>query len=145
MKSLKWFIVLLGMLGLDMQAATAADVAVKPMAGEPSVSLRSGRTAGAAEVATATALKKAGWTYVMPKPKSAQAAWGNKDGRTTWFLGYWQQTGSTELSVRMPAKQVDGSFKGDGAATPGAWKNGGSPPAPSNVEWLCSITGGPRS
>ena len=25
----------------------------------------------------------------MPQPKSRQAAWGNGDGRTTWFYGFW--------------------------------------------------------
>ena len=37
----------------------------------------------------ALGLKRAGWTYIMPQPKDAQARWGNGDSRTTWWAGYW--------------------------------------------------------
>lgn len=30
-----------------------------------------------------------GWKYTMPIPKSSKAYWGNNDGRTTWYKGYW--------------------------------------------------------
>lgn len=36
----------------------------------------------------ALAMRHEGWVYVMPEPKSPQAAWGNSDGRTTWWQGY---------------------------------------------------------
>jgi multidrug efflux system membrane fusion protein len=35
----------------------------------------------------------------------------------------------------------EGAAKGDGAKKPG-WRKGGSPKAPSFVEWLCSTEGG---
>src|SRR5258708_1434364 len=41
----------------------------------------------AATLQTGLNLKRAGWTYIMPEPKSPQAAWGNPDGRTTWWTG----------------------------------------------------------
>src|SRR5262245_34346531 len=54
--------------------------------------LRPGAKATAAETQTAAEMRAQGWSYTMPQPKSAQARWGNRDGRTTWFNGFWQNT-----------------------------------------------------
>jgi hypothetical protein len=90
---------------------------------------------------TALELVHAGWRYVMPKPKSPKAAWGVTDGRTTWWNGYWQNETKHEFSSIQPVKGEDGSFKGNGLGGP-SWRRGGSPSAPSKIEWLCSISGG---
>jgi len=98
-----------------------------------------GKKAPADAVALATKLQAAGWIYFMPEPKSKAAKWGNTDTRTTWFPGYWKNAKSGGTSVAQPG-EADG-FKGDGQAKP-KWKDGGSPKAPSFVEWLCSTEGG---
>src|SRR5690242_4694705 len=56
---------------------------------------------------TALDLKHAGWTYVMPEPKSPQAAWGHRDGRTTWWVGYWINKDKTNSSIQ-PKKDTNG-------------------------------------
>ena len=101
--------------------------------------LDGGKQAPEADVALATKLQAAGWMYVMPEPKSKAAKWGNKDTRTTWYPGYWKNSKSGATSVAQPG-EADG-FKGDGESKP-KWKDGGSPKAPSFVEWLCSMEGG---
>jgi hypothetical protein len=94
-------------------------------------------------IQSAIELKHAGWTYIMPEPKSPQAAWGNYDGRTTWWMGYWvnSQTGAT--SSALPAKSSSGEWIGDGNGYL-AWRRGGTPPTPTKTEWLCSSYGGIR-
>jgi hypothetical protein len=94
-----------------------------------------------AAVRTALDIKHAGWTYVMPEPKSRQAAWGNRDGRTTWFYGYWTNLKNHSTSSLQPAKDAAGQWIGDERGLQ-AWRNGGSPRAPTPVEWLCSERGG---
>ena len=91
--------------------------------------------------AIATELVARGWAYVMPRPKSSQAKWGNTDARTTWWTGYWKNGDLDLVSTAQPSES-DG-FKGDGEQ-PG-WRRGGSPASPSDVEWLCSESGGPAS
>ena len=51
--------------------------------------LRPGVKATLDQTQTACEMLAQGWKYTMPVPKSAQAAWGNGDGRTTWYNGYW--------------------------------------------------------
>jgi hypothetical protein len=77
----------------------------------------------------------------MPEPKSHQAAWGNHDGRTTWWVGYWvnRRTGATSSS--QPKMDSTGEFVGDGNGFR-AWRRGGTPRPPSKIEWLCSSYGG---
>ena len=103
--------------------------------------LRAGRDASEADIAIATELVTRGWTFVMPRPKSSQAKWGNTDARTTWWSGYWKNGDLDLVSTAQPSES-DG-FKGDGEQ-PG-WRRGGSPASPSDVEWLCSESGGPVS
>jgi len=100
--------------------------------------LEGGKSASAADVASANKLQASGWTYVMPEPKSKTAAWGNKNTKSTWYPGYWKNAGGA-TSVVQPT-EAD-AFKGDGESKP-KWKDGGSPKAPSFVEWLCSKGGG---
>jgi len=116
-------------------------VAPQPPVANPSagVSLREGITASAAEQALAKQIKAAGWEYVMPRPKSARARWGNSDSRTTWWNGYWKNSKTGRYSTSQPATS-DG-FKGDGIENTG-WRRGGSPGAPPRIEWLCSTSGG---
>ena len=103
--------------------------------------LRAGRDASEADIAIATELVTRGWTFVMPRPKSSAAKWGNTDARTTWWSGYWKNGDLDLVSTAQPSES-DG-FKGDGEQ-PG-WRRGGSPASPSDVEWLCSESGGPVS
>ncbi len=89
----------------------------------------------------AVALHRAGWVYIMPQPKSPQAAWGNRDGRTTWYVGYWLNERAHVTSLTQPVKDDKGEFVGDGSGGP-RWRRGGSPFAPTKIEWLCSKAGG---
>ncbi len=52
--------------------------------------LRRGIQADKATLSAAVELYSQGWRFTMPRPKSAQAAWGNYDRRTTWWYGYWE-------------------------------------------------------
>ena len=101
--------------------------------------LRGGSSPTATEEALAKKLQSEGWVYIMPQPKSAQAAWGNKDGRTTWFNGSWKNSKTGRSSTEQPSES-DG-YQGDGIGASG-YRRGGSPSAPSQVEWLCSKSGG---
>lgn len=89
----------------------------------------------------AEALLKDGWVYEMPAPKSPQAAWGNKDGRTTWWSGYWTNKNRRITSSKQPSLGQDGKYIGDGKGDIG-WHNGGAPATPTKIEWLCSKSGG---
>jgi hypothetical protein len=101
---------------------------------------RAGVQADQATIAKATAMQAQGWEYVMPMPKSAQAAWGNKDGRTTWFNGYWINRQAQAYFSTEPKLQ-DGKYFGDGI-NPVGWRRGGSPARPSVLEWLLPKSGG---
>ena len=92
-------------------------------------------------IQTALDLKHAGWTYIMPRPKSRQAAWGNRDGRTTWFYGYWTNLRTHSTSSLQPVEDAKGRWIGDEKGL-AAWRNGGSPRLPTQIEWLCSESGG---
>ncbi len=76
----------------------------------------------------------------MPQPKSAKASWGNTDGRTTWYVGYWINKKTNDNSSATP-KLKDGKYIGDGKGSPG-WRRGGSPRRPTKLEWLLSKYGG---
>ena len=90
---------------------------------------------------TALDLKHAGWTYVMPRPKSPQAAWGNRDGRTTWYVGYWTNLKTGSTGSLQPTADNRGRWLGDGKGLQ-PWRRGGSPSPPTAIEWLCSTSGG---
>jgi hypothetical protein len=94
-----------------------------------------------ATIQTAAELKNTGWTYIMPEPKSPQAAWGHLDGRTTWWVGYWVNGRSGATSRSQPAMDSNGQSVGDGEGGP-AWRRGGTPPPPTKTEWMCSSFGG---
>jgi hypothetical protein len=94
-----------------------------------------------ATIQAALELKRAGCDYVMPEPKSPQARWGNRDGRTTWWIGYWQNKKAHLMSSKQPAKDEKREWIADGLGGP-AWRRGGSPPRPSKIQWLCSESGG---
>jgi len=83
-----------------------------------------------------------GWRYTMPIPKSAQAFWGNYDGRTTWWKGYWYNIKTNKYSRRTPTKKLNSYYYGDGQNDKGYWRNGGSPRNPSKINWLLSSSGG---
>lgn len=102
--------------------------------------LRTGALADAATLQTAVSMRGDGWYYIMPRPKSGQASWGNPDGRTTWWEGYWENRLRGETSRTQPTR-IEQGWKGDGEAAPG-WRRGGSPPPPSLIEWLLSEEGG---
>jgi hypothetical protein len=98
-------------------------------------------TCDKATIQTAIAIRHAGWTYIMPQPKSPQAAWGNRDGRTTWWIGYWINGKNDATSLTQPIAKADSQWVGDGKGGH-IWRRGGSPPPPSKIEWLCSTHGG---
>lgn len=106
---------------------------------EAGADVRECPTATPEEVALAKRLISLGWEYRMPRPKSDKAAWGNSDGRTTWWPGYWIQQPSGRTSASVP-NEADG-FAGDNAASTG-WRRGGSPGRPSRIQWMCSKSGG---
>lgn len=102
--------------------------------------LRGGIQADSPTIQKALEMKAQGWIYIMPEPKSAQAAWGNRDGRTTWWIGYWENSKANETSLTEPTLQ-NGKYTGDGQGEK-VWRRGGSPSAPSKLEWLLSTSGG---
>lgn len=102
--------------------------------------LRGGIQADSATIQKALEMKRQGWTYNMPEPKSAKAAWGVRDGRTTWWVGYWMNSKTNETSSVEPTIQ-GGKYAGDGQGGR-SWRRGGSPSAPSKLEWLLSTGGG---
>jgi hypothetical protein len=75
--------------------------------------LRGGIQADNATIQKALDMQKHGWAYIMPEPKSSQAAWGNRDGRTTWRVGYWTNEKTGETSSSEPALN-NGKYVGDG-------------------------------
>lgn len=83
-------------------------------------------------------LKSQGWSYTMPIPKSDQAEWGNEDGRTTWYYGYWYNQRTHEYSEKVPIRNSSGKFEGDKQNLKGKWRRGGSPPPPTKVMKLLS-------
>ena len=103
-------------------------------------SLRGGIKVDQQTIKTALAMQEQGWEFIMPEPKSPQAAWGNTDGRTTWYEGYWRNTKTGESSSSTPKLQA-GKYVGDGSGSPG-WRRGGSPSPPTKLEWLLSTSGG---
>jgi hypothetical protein len=104
--------------------------------------LRKGIAADKQTIITAVELYSQGWRYTMPRPKSAQASWGNGDHRTTWWNGYWQNEKAGAASQKDPMKRSSGLYYGDNQDLRGTWRNGGSPPTPTKIEWLLSSSGG---
>lgn len=103
-------------------------------------SLRGGIKVDRETINVALEIQKHGWIYVMPRPKSKKARWGNTDGRTTWWIGYWQNNKMNQYSSTTP-KLKGGVYVGDGKGGYG-WRRGGSPRAPTKLEWLLSKSGG---
>src|SRR2546425_8373521 len=67
--------------------------------------------------------------------------WDNRDGRTTWWVGYWVNDKDRSTSSGQPKKDENAKLVGDGKGFK-AWRRGGSPPRPTRIEWLCSKMGG---
>jgi hypothetical protein len=103
--------------------------------------LRSGISAQKYLLTKATEIYLQGWRYTMPSPKSSKAYWGNGDGRTTWYNGYWKNTKTKKYSGITPKKHSDGYYYGDKQNNSG-WRKGGSPSYPQKIEWLLSSRGG---
>lgn len=106
--------------------------------------LRGGIAADKQTLVSAVKMYLQGWRYTMSKPKSSQACWGNYDGRTTWWKGYWYNNKTHKYSRRRPTKATDGYFKGDSQNDKDYWSNGGSPSTPSKIDWLLSSSGGEK-
>ncbi len=104
--------------------------------------LRQGINADKYTLVIAVEMHLQGWRYTMPSPKSAQAAWGNNDGRTTWWNGYWYNNKTKKYSRSTPGKQKNGYFYGDNQNDKDYYRKGGSPGYPSKTEWLLSSSGG---
>lgn len=95
-------------------------------------------SASTSEVKEAYSLALGGWRYSLPQPKSAQAAWGNSDGRTTWWYGYWKNTETGGFSSTKPILSKSGIWVGDGQDMAGYYRRGGSPPYPTKLERILS-------
>jgi len=106
--------------------------------------LRKGISASDVEIKTACEMLSQGWKYTMPRPKSAQAAWGNSDGRTTWYYGYWYNQKTNSYSDKTPVKKNSGMYLGDNQDHSNTWRNGGSPLMPDVYMFLLSDSGGQR-
>jgi hypothetical protein len=104
--------------------------------------LRKGISAPKDIIISAIELYSQGWRYTMPRPKSSQAAWGNGDRRTTWWNGYWENKQTDAVSEKDPVKRESGLYYGDNQNLMSTWRNGGSPPVPTKLEWLLSTDGG---
>jgi hypothetical protein len=105
--------------------------------------LRQGIKATRQEIITALEMFSQGWRYNMPRPKSPQASWGNRDGRTTWFYGWWHNEKTNLYSDKTPQKSGDGIYLGDNQNNSNKWRNGGSPGRPDVYMYLLSKNGGP--
>lgn len=105
--------------------------------------LRQGIKASEKEIQIACEMFSQGWKYTMPRPKSSQAAWGNGDGRTTWFKGYWYNSKTNLYSDITPIKKESGLYLGDNQDSSNSWRNGGSPMTPDIYMFLLSDSGGP--
>lgn len=91
---------------------------------------------------TAIKMYLQGWRYTMPAPKSTQASWGNSDGRTTWYMGYWHNKKTGKYSNTTPLIKTNGYYLGDNQNQQNYWRRGGSPHYPTKIEWLLSNYGG---
>ena len=111
---------------------------------QPPSFLRQGIAATRDQLIRAIEMYDQGWRYTMPRPKSAQAAWGNSDGRTTWYNGWWYNERTHLYSTATPSRRDSGLYLGDGQNSSNTWRNGGTPSAPDIYMWLLSQTGGPR-
>ena len=105
--------------------------------------LRQGIEADRDTIIKAVGMYDQGWRYTMPRPKSAKAAWGNHDGRTTWYYGWWYNEKTGLYSSTTPVIKENGLFIGDNQNRSGSWRNGGSPENPDPFMWLLSKDGGP--
>jgi len=79
-----------------------------------------------------------GWRYTLPQPKSSQAAWGNNDGRTTWWYGYWKNSLTGKHSSTKPSLSKAGVWIGNDQNMAGYYRRGGSPAYPNKVELILS-------
>jgi len=105
--------------------------------------LRLNNRATESEIIIACEMIYQGWKYTMPMPKSAKAAWGISDGRTTWWNGYWYNSKTKEYSSITPRKNEKGTYIGDKQNQANTWRNGGSPSRPDIYMYLLSDSGGP--
>ena len=128
------------LLYYDVVKSQQAPTVVPPPSEHEWRSLRAGIKADERTLATAILMQRQHWRYVMPRPKGPQAAWGNTDKRTTWWIGYWHQTATNRCSSKTPELE-DQAYHGDGLGR-GRWRRGGSPRAPSKLQWLLSEKGG---
>jgi hypothetical protein len=122
-------------------------VATAPKATEPRIpaELRGGIETSQPTIDKALVMQKQGWEYVMPVPESPQAMWGNPDGRTMWWNGYWVNRVSSQYSSMFSSTEPvlkEGRYIGDGLDVSGL-RHGGSPRRrPTDIEWLLSKSGG---
>jgi hypothetical protein len=107
--------------------------------------LRQGIDATPEQIAVAVEMYNQGWRYTMPEPKSAKAAWGVRDGRTTWYYGWWKNKKTGAYSSITPHKNENGEYIGNGTNDSGSWRRGGSPGRPDVYMFLFSPSGGPRA
>jgi len=123
--------VMLLMVLVAYSTATAAEIPE---------TLRGGIQVDQDTIDIALAMQSGGWVYHMPQPKSTQARWGNTDGRTTWWVGYWTNS-KTKKNSSITPRLIDYKYQGDNKGQ-AAWRRGGTAARPSRLEWLLSSGGG---
>ena len=86
-------------------------------------------------------MKRQGWKYIMPRPKSKDADWTITDGRTTWYNGFWNNENTQKRSLKEPKLSKTGDYIGDEKGVE-EWRKGGRPRNPTFIEYLLSESGG---
>ena len=126
--------------------APTAPVPPATQTSPPAARALSTTPASAADMELARALLAAGWTYIMPEPKSKTAKWENSDTRSTWYAGYWKNSATGATCAAQPQESKHFAAEGEavvlGKNGKPPWAKGGAPRAPTIVEWLCSQSGG---
>jgi hypothetical protein len=128
----------LALLTSALQAQTTNSIRSVPI---PSI-LRTGNfECDQLTIQAAVEVKAAGLIYVMPEPKSSAAAWGNRDLRTTWWIGYRTNKITSATRSAKSKNGATGKVIGDEKEVR-QWRRDGSPALPGKVKWLCSEAGG---
>jgi len=138
-----WVLILMVLLSCSELRAEESTALSVSAAATPACLRQDAPKTDAATQAVAVELSQQGWTYTMPVPKSKEAIWGNPDGRTTWWFGYWFNTKTNKYSDTDPKKDASGAYVGDDQIRKDFYRRGGSPGNPTSLEWLLSTVGGP--
>lgn len=95
------------------------------------------------EIITACEMRQQGWIYIMPAPKSDEAAWFNFDADAEWYNGWWSNFHTQKYSKTTPILQPNGRYEGDDIDLSNTFSKGKSPSKPDIYMFLLSDCGGP--